>query len=108
MNHEAFGKDSVAKRRRWGCVRKTRANATARCEGPLVAVLGVTWRLDERDGKTEAEWRGKGQGFVKELAGMWGFRGIIIKRKERNEEEEEKRHKQLDKTEKAKYEPHKN
>ena len=81
MNLEAFGKHSVAKRRKRGYVRRTRANAIARWEAPFVKVYVVTWRLDVRDDKTEAERRGKRHGFVSELAEMWNFRGIISKQK---------------------------
>ena len=64
-NHVIFGKLPHRERKEVGFIRRTRANAVHWWEGPMVKAWGAAWRMEVRAGRTQEEWRGGRDEFVK-------------------------------------------
>ena len=67
LTHVTMVSESCEKRKAAGYMRRTRANALARWEGPMVEVLGEAWRLEERHGKQEKQWKEGREDFVNKI-----------------------------------------
>ena len=103
LTHVTMVSESYEKRKAAGYMRRTGANALARWEGPMVEVWGEAWRLEERHGKEEKQWKEGREDIVNKIGENWGIKGLRLKGKA---EKEERAKGKKDDPEARQYKPH--